>query len=427
MLHTGVNATINKVFQSVHFNMTYLTRDCADTVRRLLEKFPAVAVLGARQVGKSTLLRHVLPDARFFDLERAADFQRIEDDPELLLQETAGPMVFDEAQLSPKLFGALRVAIDQRRDLPGQFLLSGSSSPHLLRRVSETLAGRVAIVELATLSWHEITGRPANDLPGALANPETLRELAPTTDKQTLLSLCLYGGYPEPVLKRKDREFFRLWMENYLKTYVERDIRGLFPQLKLVAYRRFVQMLAFASGEQINAANFARSLDVSQPTIRHYLEIVEGTFLWRQLPSYQHNATKRIVKMPKGHLRDSGLICYLLRLQNEDDMKAHPQFGRLWESFIVEQVMRHFGNRAERVECFYYRTQNQAEVDLILETDHGLVPIEIKAGSTTAKRQLIALERFVAEHKCRYGLVINNGDEIVRLSPVVVQLPAIYL
>lgn len=407
--------------------MSYLERDISDSIRYLLQNFPAVVVLGARQVGKSTLLRHLMPDAPFFDLERDADFQRVNDDPALLLQETGRPVIFDEAQLSSSLFRALRVAIDEHRDRAGQFLLSGSSSPHLLRHISETLAGRVAIVELETLGWHELLGKQKNDLVAAFAKPEQLRDLKPVLNKQELLSLCLHGGYPEPVLKRGDRKFFRLWMENYLKTYIERDIRALFPQLQLDAYKRFIQMLAFASGEILNIANFARSLDVSQPTIKHYLEIVEGTFLWRQIPSYQKNISKRIIKMPKGHLRDTGLINYLLRLQNENDMKAHPQFGRIWETFIIEQLVRHFKNQVETADFYYYRTHNQAEIDLIIETDHGLVPIEIKAGSVTSKRQTITLERFVEEHKCPYGLVINNGDEVFRLSEKVYQLPAIYL
>lgn len=407
--------------------MSYLKRDLSRTIQYLLANFPVVAVLGARQVGKSTLLRNTLPEAAYFDLEREADFQRVSDDPALLLQEVTLPVIFDEAQLSPALFRALRVAVDERRELSGQFLLSGSSSPHLLKQISETLAGRIAIVELDPLSWHEVLERPANDLLLALESPEKLPELQATKNKQELLDLCLEGGYPEPVLKSGDKRFYRLWMENYLKTYVERDVRALFPQLNLEAYKRFIQMLAFSSGEIINAANFARSLDVSQPTIKSYLEIVEGTFLWRRLSSYQKNVNKRIVKMPKGHIRDTGLINYFLRIQNVNDMKSHPQFGSIWETFIIEQVLRHFKNNAERVEYFYYRTHNQAEIDLILETDFGLIPIEIKAGSVTPKRQITTLENFVKEHNCRYGLVINNGDEVYRLSESIYQLPAIFL
>lgn len=406
--------------------MSYLNRDVEASINYLLQHFPAVAVLGARQVGKSTLLRHTLPEAPFFDLERDADFQRVNDDPALLLQETGRPVIFDEAQLSASLFRALRVEIDQHRDQSGQFLISGSSSPHLLQHISETLAGRVAIVELDGLMWHEILQRPGNDMVATLAEPGLLRDLKPVCNKQELLSLCLHGSYPEPVQKQADKKLFRLWMENYLKTYIERDIRSLFPQLNLEAYKRFVQMLAFASGEMLNVSNFARSLDVSQPTVKNYLDIVEGTFLWRQLPSYQKNTSKRLVKMPKGHLRDTGLINYLLRVQQPDDMKAHPQFGRIWESFIIEQVIRHFKTRLESADFYYYRTQNQAEIDLIIECDAGLIPVEIKAGSVTAKRQLIALEQFIDAHNCAYGVVINNGDEVFRLSEKVYQVPAIY-
>jgi len=407
--------------------LSYLSRDLSPTISYLLSNFPVVAVLGSRQVGKSTLLRHTLPDAAFFDLERDADYQRVNDDPALLLQEVDTPIIFDEAQLSPALFRALRVAVDEKRDQSGQFLISGSSSPDLLQQISETLAGRIAILELDPLTWHEVLERPANDILVALANPNTLTQLQSNKSKQELLTLCLNGGYPEPVINQGDRRFYRLWMENYLKTYVERDVRALFPQLNLDAYKRFIQMLAFSSGDIINMANFARSLDVSQPTVKKYLEIVEGTFLWRRLPSYQKNMSKRLVKMSKGHLRDTGLINYMLRIQNENDMKAHPQFGQLWEIFVTEQLIRHFKNNAERVEYFYYRTHNQAEVDLVLETDSILIPIEIKAGSVTTKRQLTSLQQFVEEHDCPYGLVINNGDEVFKLSDSIYQLPAVCL
>ncbi len=260
-----------------------------------------------------------------------------------------------------------------------------------------------------------------------MIKPERLLELPERFDKQQLLSLCLYGGYPEPVLKKDDRRFYRLWMENYLKTYIERDIRVLFPQLNIDAYKRFIQMLAFSSGDIINASSFARSLGVSQTTVKNYLDIVEGTFLWRRIPSWQKNVNKRIVKTPKGHLRDTGLINYMLRIQDESDMKAHPQFGKIWETFVAEQLIRQFTNQLERLDYYYYRTQNQAEVDLILETESGLIPIEIKAGSITAKRQLKALEAFIEEHNCTYGLVVNNGDEVYKLSPKIYQLPAVFL
>jgi predicted AAA+ superfamily ATPase len=406
--------------------MSGLKRNITESINYLLNNFPCVVILGARQVGKSTLLKQILPNASFFDLERDADFQRINNDPELLLQETNRPIIFDEAQISASLFKALRVEIDKNRDQAGQFLLSGSSSPELLKHISETLAGRVAIVELEPFQWQEGLKKNYPDLITALSEEE-FQSLQPNFNKRELLELCLYGGYPEPFLKRDDTKFFRLWMENYIKTYVERDIRALFPSLQLDVYKRFVQMLAYASGEIINNSNFARSLDVSQPTIKNYLNIIEGTFLWRKIPSYQKNLTKRIIKMPKGYLRDTGLINYFLRIQTVNDLKSHPQFGRIWEIFISEQLIRHFKNKIENIEYFYYRTHNQAEIDLIIETQTGLIPIEIKSGFSSSKRQIQTLQRFIEEHHCPFGLLINNGDEIFKLSQNIYQLPAIYL
>jgi predicted AAA+ superfamily ATPase len=406
--------------------MFRLKRNITESINYLLNNFPCVVILGARQVGKSTLLKQILPNASFFDLERDADFQRINNDPELFLQETNRPIIFDEAQISASLFKALRVEIDKNRDQAGQFLLSGSSSPELLKHISETLAGRVAIVELEPFQWQEGLKKNYPDLITALSEEE-FQSLQPNFNKRELLELCLYGGYPEPFLKRDDIKFFRLWMENYIKTYVERDIRALFPSLQLDVYKRFVQMLAYASGEIINNSNFARSLDVSQPTIKNYLNIIEGTFLWRKIPSYQKNLTKRIIKMPKGYLRDTGLINYFLRIQTVNDLKSHPQFGRIWEIFISEQLIRHFKNKIENIEYFYYRTHNQAEIDLIIETQTGLIPIEIKSGFSSSKRQIQTLQRFIEEHHCPFGLLINNGDEIFKLSQNIYQLPAIYL
>lgn len=408
--------------------MSILKRNIAQSISYLLNNFPCVVILGARQVGKSTLLKQILPNAPFFDLERETYFQRINTEPELFLQEEIErPLVFDEAQVSSSLFKALRIEIDQNRQKNGQFLLSGSSSPQLLKNISETLAGRVAIVELDPFQWQEGLEKKTPDLITACSQPKLFKLLQPNFEKPELLELCLYGGYPEPFLKRRDPKFFRLWMENYIKTYVERDIRALFPSLQLETYKRFIQMLAYSSGEIINISNFARSLDVSQPTVKNYFNIVEGTFLWRQMPSYQKNALKSTVKMPKGYLRDTGIINYFLRIQTNNDLKSHPQFGNIWEIFISEQIIRHFKNNLEEIKYYYYRTQQKAEIDLILETQAGLIPIEIKASLSTPKRQLKNLEKFIEKYKCPYGLVINNGDEVFKLSQNIYQLPAIYL
>ena len=276
------------------------TRNIQKHILELLDNFPAVVVLGARQVGKSTLLKSLLPDAISFDLERRSDFQRVSDDPELIFREADGPYVFDEAQLAPSLFNALRVEIDRDRERKGRFLLSGSSSPQLLNHVTETLAGRCAIVELGTFSWNEGLDKPASAFYTSLSSLEQLKTLPSLNNYAELLAQCLSGGYPEPFLNRGNELFFDQWMESYIQSYIERDIRRLFPTLNLDAYQRFTKMLCFASGDIINLSNFSRSLGVSQPTVKKYIEIMEGTFMWRTLRSYEKSQSKSVVKMSKG-------------------------------------------------------------------------------------------------------------------------------
>jgi predicted AAA+ superfamily ATPase len=409
--------------------MSAINRDIALSVEYLLEHFPAVLVLGARQIGKTTLLTQLRPNAPFFDLESPSDLEKIEDDPEFLLAQYTDTVVIDEAQSLPSLFPVLRVLIDKRRSRTGQFLLSGSSSPLLIENITETLAGRVAIVELGGFSLQEswqLTDSPFYSwVRGGSYN--ALPDFVPRTSQDQLWQSCIYGQYPEPFLKRKETRFHTLWMENYFATYVRRDISTLFSGLNLNAYQRFIRMLAHSTGTIINASEFARSLSVSQPTVRSYLDIIAGTFLWRNLESYQKNIQRRVSKMPKGHLKDSGLLCHLLGIRDTETLLSHPGVGRIWEGFIIEELIKEFEARLIKVSTYYYRTHNQAEIDLILEGEFGTLPIEIKLGRKTDRRQIATLKAFISEQKLPLGLVINNAEHIEWLAPKVVQIPATFL
>ena len=407
--------------------MHIINRDIHINIERLLANFPIVVILGARQVGKSTSLKSLLPDAAFFDLEKNSDYRRASEDPELIFREVETPIIFDEAQLVPALFSALRIEIDRQRHVSGQFLISGSSSPQLLTHISETLAGRCAIVELSNFSWNEIAGKPESRLYDSLNDIEQLKKLTPIHTHKQLLEYCIKGGYPEPSLKNANKLFFEQWMEAYIKTYIERDIRRLFPTLNFDAYQRFIKMLCFASGEMINLSNFSRSLGVSQPTIKKYMDIMEGTFMWRSLMSYSKNQNKNVTKMSKGHIRDSGLICHMLNIDNVSDLKSHPKYGQIWESFITEQLLKSLQNKLIIHQHYYYRTRSQAEIDLVLEGRFGLLPIEIKAAYSTSKKQIISLQKFVNDNECKLGIVINSGDEIFLISDNIIQIPAQFL
>ena len=230
-------------------------------------------------------------------------------------------------------------------------------------------------------------------------------------------------GKTTPLLAAEPQAY-PLWMENYHSTYIYRDIAKLFPKLNKIAYQRFITLLGKLSGTIINKANLARAIEVSEPTIKEYLTIASGTFIWRELLSYEKNATKTIVKMPKGHMRDSGLLHYLLKINSLDELYSDQIVGGSFEGFVIEEILN--GLEATRVtnwDAYYYRTRGGAEIDLILEGPFGILPIEIKYGTHTKLQQLRALNDFVVSRQCPFGLLINQAEMPEWLTPNIYQLP----
>ncbi len=403
-------------FQSNPFKLQGMKRHAEKLLSELLRFFPCVALVGVRQCGKATLLRTSAPGWKLFDLEKAGDYQRIADDPALFFRLNPDNCAIDECQLMPELFQALRVAVDDDRRKTGRFIITGSSSPDLLHSVSESLAGRIGIIELAPFSSAEAFSLEPSPFYRKIVGREpvsSLLELSPRISLENIHDYWLRGGYPEPWVRNSSR-FTNLWRQNYFETYLNRDILRLFPGLNRNKFFLFIGMLANISGEVINYSNIARLLGVSQPTVREYFQIAHGTFIWRQLPSYEKNAVKRIVKHPKGHLRDSGLLHHLLRLNDMDMLSTHPVMGRSWGSLVIENIIRGFDIMGVDFDSYYYRTSAGAEVDLVLDGDFGLLPIEIKYNQSVSLRNLRAIRDFVKERGCRFGIVINN-DERVRL------------
>ena len=395
-----------------------------------LKTFPCVGIIGPRQCGKTTFLETLPANWKRFDLERTSDHQIIAADPELFLRLHPRHVAIDEAQLLPGIFSALRVAIDAQRKQPGRFVITGSSSPDLLKSVSESLAGRIGIIEMAPFAWSEVHPSEGPSFASLLANRKTkaadFETLKPRGDLKAVHDYWFRGGYPEPWIKGTSR-FRELWMDQYARTYLFRDVARLFPGLDQNKFRLFLQMLAGLSGTIINYSDVARALGVSAPTVRDYFEIAHGTFVWRRIPPYEKNAMKRIVKHPKGHLRDSGLLHYLLRIPDARALAGHPQVGRSWESMVIEEIIRQLTCVGASFDYYFYRTAAGAEVDLVLEGDFGLVPVEIKHTQTIDPRKLHSLKDFVRERRCRMGLVINN-DQAPRLyDESILGLPFAYL
>jgi predicted AAA+ superfamily ATPase len=407
-----------------------LQRHLQSHLQTLLTHFPCVVLTGVRQCGKTTLLGTLGPEWQHFDMENSGDRQQLLSDPDVFFRLHANKIIIDEAQLAPPLFAALRVAIDQDRSKKGRFLLSGSSSPELVKQISESLAGRVARIEMAPLSVSEAWELPPSRLYPLLAKgaraDELLAATAPRLGIQQVRDYWFTGGYPEPWLSNSE-EFRSLWARHYIDSYLLRDIGALFPNLNRDRFRQFIALLSQHSGNILNNADIARTLGVSEPTVRDWLRIAHDTFLWRHVPAWDRSGAKQLVKHPKGFLRDSGLLHRLLRIPDPDLLNTHPVVGKSWEGMIVETLLRGFENAGIEVQPFHYRTRGGAEINLILEGQFGstqLLPIEIKLTSQSDKRALRSLSDFVATHNCPLGLVINNDDRPRWLDDRILAIPA---
>lgn len=401
-------------------------RNLSNKINMLLDQFPLVGILGPRQCGKTTLSRSLKPEWYYVDLQHQQDFDRLTRDPVFFFEQHPDHFIIDEAQIYPPLFPLLRGVVDHKRHEKSRGILTGSSQPTLHRHLTESLAGRIAVVELGTLKANEQAQKPLSAFYDLFQQPLD-KQYLPTGPAPLSVSevqrTWLLGGYPEPVLSH-DASFYAQWMQQYYDTYINRDIAGLFPQLNRVHYRRFMEMLASLSGTILNKSNLARALEVSEGSIREYLSIAEGTFLWRNIPSYEKTAIKTIVKMPKGYIRDTGLLHHFLRIDTLEKLYHHPIVGLSFESFVIEEIIKGLqATAATNWTVHYYRTRAGIEVDFLIEGYFGLLPIEIKYGSSVSTKQLQSLTHFIEENNLPFGLVINQSQQPEWLTPKIYQLP----
>ena len=386
-----------------------ITRTHLERLTQALDAQAGVVLLGPRQVGKTTLAQDIAEarDAVYLDMERSADRQILEE-PDLYLDEQMGKLVvIDEVQLMPGLFGALRGQIDRRRRAgyrTGQFLLLGSASNTLLQQSAESLAGRV--------SYHELT-------------PFTLDEVG----QGALPALWLRGGFPESFLAASDRASLT-WREDFIRTYLERDIPSFGLRIPAETLRRFWTMLAHDQGGLLNAAKLAAGLGVSGQSVARYLDLLVDLMLVRRLPPWHANVGKRLVKSPKVYIRDPGLTHALLGLETREALLGHPVVGGSWEGFCIENLI---AAAPRGTEASFYRSSAGAEIDLILKLpDHRLWAIEVKrttAPKVTRGFHIAADDLAVAERLLVYAedreVPGQGGVRAMPLAYAMDRLPAL--
>ena len=366
-------------------------RLAASRLHDLAARFPALVILGARQVGKTTLARTAFPELPYLDCEDPATAAALREDARFVFErrEREG-LIIDEAQAVEGVFAAVRGLIDEARSRHGRFVILGSAQPALVRGAAESLAGRAAVVELSPLTASEATtGDPPADWH----------------------QLWVKGGFPDAL-----RGDFREWWEAYLRLFLERDLPQYGVSSDAVLARRLLTMLAHSQGGLLNASQLGGSLGVSYHTVQRYLSVFEQTFLIRPLRPYYRNVGKRLVKAPKVYLRDTGLLHHLLDISTLDQLESHPVRGASWETFVIEDVLRreqlfHPGSGA-----FFWRTGTGAEADLIIERGNRRVAIEIKTARGDHPRIVRALESVLDDVDADQGWIIDEGRRIDSLG-----------
>ena len=370
-----------------------LRNNLLNAVRDGLRGSPVVALLGARQVGKTTLARLLASSwdgpVHCFDMEDSADRLALRN-PKLALEGLTGLVVIDEAQAVPELFTALRPLVD-RTPPPARFCLLGSASPDMIRGTSESLAGRIHFIPVPGFSLSEVGNDRRDDL-------------------------WLRGGFPRSFLAPSQRASLA-WRRDFIRTHVERDVPALGIHVKPDVLHRFWSMLAHYHGQIWNAEEIGRSLGVTGKTVRHYLEILAGTYLVRVLPPWFENAGKRLVKSPKVYFRDSGLLHAFLNVESMQGLLGHPKYGASWEGFALEQVLE----QTDVFQPYFWATRQGAELDLLLEHDGRRLGVEFKCADAPdmTKSMRIALSDLRLEHL----LVVYPGHRTYQLDTQVTVLP----
>jgi predicted AAA+ superfamily ATPase len=331
-----------------------ILRDLQNKVTQSLQRFPAVGLIGARQVGKTTLAKMIAEswpkESLYLDLERPGDYSAMTEPERFLSRHASKLVIIDEIQIQGELFPVLRSLIDMDRR-SGRFLLLGSSSPDLIRQSGESLAGRIA--------YHELS-------------PFLLNELS----KDQMDTLWLRGGFPQSILAESDDASIQ-WRQDFIMTYLQKDLSVMGYDIRIapMTLRRFWQMLAHMHGQLVNQSQLATNMEFSRQSIRKYIDILQETFMIRQLQPFHANLKKRLVKTPKNYIRDSGILHTLLGINTLDELMSHSVVGMSWEGFCIEQIL----NRLPRGwDAFFYRTQAHAEVDLVLQPQIGKAPIFVE-------------------------------------------------
>ena len=381
-----------------------LPRTLEPVIRQAARHYPVVTLTGPRQSGKTTLARMAFPDNAYASLEDPDQREFAISDPRGFLSQFDGPVILDEAQRVPDLFSYIQTQVDAP-DQNGQYVLTGSQSFLLMRTISQSLAGRAAILHLLPFSQAELHGQPPlpRDSIGERMPP------ARVSKKRSLMDTLFTGGYPRIHDKKLPPQE---WLANYYRTYVERDVRELLNVGDLEAFGRFIGLCAGRTGQLLNLSSLGNDCGIS---------VLEASFVVLLLRPHHRNFHKRLVKSPKLYFLDSGLLTYLLRIRSPDELRTHSARGAIFESFVVSELVKRALHLGQEPDLYFWRDSTGHEVDILLERGSHLVPIEVKSGETLASDFYVGLQYWLALAQTPTGpaALVYGGDQTVRRSGII--------
>lgn len=398
----------------------YIRRSLEPVVKRAVAEFPALMLIGPRQSGKTTLLQHLFGKrCRYVSLELPDVRTAAIEDPRSFLEMHPPPVIFDEVQYAAELLPYIKEKIDADRNTSGRYLLTGSQNLLLMDRVNESLAGRVAVLRLLPLSRREASGVPGMGLPWQAhrTSPQI------SYSYRWLWKQFLRGGYPE--LAAHPRRDANLWHASYVQTYLERDIRTIRKIGDLSQFQSFLRALAARSAQLVNLTNLSRDLGIAVNTAKAWLSVLEATYQVIVLRPYFANIGKRLVKTPKVYFTDVGTLCYLAGLRDSEHAAAGPLGGAIMETAVLAEIVKTLVHQGIDPQVYFWRTMAGTEVDIVVETEGRLVPIEVKLSATPRPTMASSINIFRKDmgDKALPGYVLHPGDVTLPLGQGVTALP----
>ena len=402
-------------------NQTYIRRDLEAKLKDIAGQFSAITLTGPRQSGKTTILKRVFGDShKYVSLDLSLNRTAAQNDPQGFLDSYTPPVIIDEIQHAPELFFHIKEMIDERREEPGIFILSGSQNFALLESITESLAGRTAILNLFPLSQNECSGIQTPSFPW---ERETGVPFNSTVSSADLWKNLMRGFYPELITKPDiDQE---VWHGSYIQTYIDRDVRSIKQIGDLTTFQSFIRTLAARSGQLLNLSDISRDLGIAFSTAKRWLSVLEASFIVIILRPYYINVGKRMVKSPKVYFTDTGTLCYLVGLKEPEHAAFSPMSGAIFETAVVNEIYKRIHHRARVPQLYFWRTSNGNEVDIIIDNGHRLIPIEVKKSATPRPKMASSIQSLMKDFPDRIerGYVVHTGSGHLPLAPNIFALP----